>query len=408
MNQSSITTPDQSLKSRYATAGRMHGLFFVSTMVAIVMLLVLLTTVLDQSMGFVAVVNTIEPSSLASRPLEELDRDTLIAILTSNMTSQRLRTLERDKPFNQRSRDELHKLVIERVVDPQVIASWRLFESILMRDEIENIVSQKDSNAYLEFRSWLNRDFLSRNMSSRPELAGVSAALKGSLMLILIAILFAFPIGIGAAVYLEEYSQERSWIQRVIQTNIDNLAGVPSIVYGILGLSIIVRGLAPITSGAVFGTQQFSGRTILSGGLTLGLLILPVLIINAQEAIRAVPSTLRQASYGLGATRWQTTWHHVIPAALPGILTGSILGISRAIGETAPLIVVGASTFISADPSSIFSSFTALPIQIYNWTSRPQDQFRNIAAAAILVLLISLLSLNAIAILLRNRYSKQD
>jgi phosphate transport system permease protein len=150
-----------------------------------------------------------------------------------------------------------------------------------------------------------------------------------------------------------------------------------------------------------------NGRTVLSAGLTLGLLVLPVIIINAQEAIRAVPRSLRNASYGLGATKWQTTWHHVLPGALPGILTGTILAISRAIGETAPLVVVGASTAISFDPSSPFSKFTTLPIQIYQWTSRPQAEFRSLAAAAILVLLVMLLSLNASAIILRNRYARR-
>ena len=150
-----------------------------------------------------------------------------------------------------------------------------------------------------------------------------------------------------------------------------------------------------------------NGRTILSAGLTLGLLILPLIIINAQEAIRAVPNSLRQASYGLGATKWQTIWHHVLPNALPGILTGTILAISRAIGETAPLVVVGASTFITVDPTGPFSKFTTLPIQIYQWTARPQDEFRNIAAAAIIVLLVLLLALNATAVLLRNRFSRR-
>jgi phosphate transport system permease protein len=162
-----------------------------------------------------------------------------------------------------------------------------------------------------------------------------------------------------------------------------------------------------LTSGAAFGFPGDNGRTILSAGLTMGLLILPILIINAQEAIRSVPGSLRQASYGLGATRWQTIWHHVLPAALPGILTGAILAVSRAIGETAPLIVVGAATYITSDPTGPFSKFTALPIQIYNWTSQPQEAFRNIAAAAIIVLLIALLSLNSVAILLRNRFSQR-
>ncbi|MGQ9666379.1 MAG: PstA family ABC transporter permease, partial [Anaerolineae bacterium] len=168
--------------------------------------------------------------------------------------------------------------------------------------------------------------------------------------------------------------------------------------------------MEPITSGIWFGAAEpatANGRTVLSAGLTLGLLVLPMIIINAQEAIRAVPNSLRQASYGLGATKWQTIWHHVLPNALPGILTGAILSISRAIGETAPLVVVGASTFITVDPSSPFSKFTTLPIQIYQWTSRPQDEFRNLAAAASIVLLILLLSLNASAVLLRQRARRQ-
>jgi phosphate transport system permease protein len=177
-----------------------------------------------------------------------------------------------------------------------------------------------------------------------------------------------------------------------------------------LGLAIFVRAMEPLTSGSLFGMVDpttANGRTILSAGLTLGLLILPLIIINAREAIRAVPRSLRQASFGLGATKWQTIWHHVLPSAMPGVLTGTILAISRAIGETAPLVVVGASTFITVDPGSPFSKFTTLPIQIYQWTARPQDEFRNIAAAAIIVLLILLLSLNATAVWLRNRFSRR-
>ena len=221
--------------------------------------------------------------------------------------------------------------------------------------------------------------------------------------------MLAFPLGLGAAIYLEEYATD-NWLNRLIRTNINNLAGVPSIVYGILGLAIFVRTLEPLTSGQIFGLVDPStanGRTVLAAGLTLGLLVLPIIIINAQEAIRAVPQSLRNASYGLGATKWQTVWSHVLPNAIPGILTGTILAISRAIGETAPLVVVGASTAISFDPASPFSKFTTLPIQIYQWTSRPQDEFRSLAAAAILVLLIILLSLNASAIFLRNRFSRR-
>ncbi|MBP7963781.1 MAG: phosphate ABC transporter permease PstA [Caldilineaceae bacterium] len=250
-------------------------------------------------------------------------------------------------------------------------------------------------------------DFITSPQASVPEDAGVRTAILGSLWVILIVIVVSMPLGVGAAVYLEEYAGDNR-LNRLIETNINNLAGVPSIIYGMLGLAIFVRILEPITSGAFLGTVDpttANGRTVLSAGLTLALLILPLIIINSREAVRAVPSSLRQASYGLGATKWQTIWHHVLPSAMPGILTGTILSISRAIGETAPLVVIGASTFIVVDPSGPFSKFTTLPIQIYQWTSRPQDEFRNIAAAAIIVLMIMLLTLNASAVILRNRFS---
>jgi phosphate transport system permease protein len=221
-----------------------------------------------------------------------------------------------------------------------------------------------------------------------------------------IAILFALPVGVGAAIYLQEYAP-KNWLTNIIQTNINNLAGVPSIVYGMLGLAVFVRTFEALTSGAAFGVTDSNGRTVLSAGLTMGILVLPLIIINAQEAVKAVPDSLRQAAFGVGATRWQTVWYHVLPNALPGILTGSILAISRALGETAPLIVVGASTFISLDPNGPFSKFTALPIQVYQWTTRPQAEFHSIAASAIIVLLVLLLSLNATAIMLRNRFQRK-
>ena len=225
-----------------------------------------------------------------------------------------------------------------------------------------------------------------------------------------ITLIFAFPIATGAAIYLEEYAPDTR-LTRLIQTNINSLAGVPSIIYGILGLAIFVRFMQPLTSGAVFGLVDdpttANGRTILAAGLTLGLLIMPIIIINAQEAIKAVPNSLRNASYGLGATQWETIWSHVLPSALAGILTGTILAVSRAVGETAPLVVIGASTFILFDPEGPFSKFTTLPIQIFQWTARPQAAFRNLAAAASLALLVLLLALNAAAVLLRNRYSRR-
>jgi phosphate transport system permease protein len=384
----------------------MRAVFLTSTVVALAALAALAYTIGKEAVGLVAVQDAIPANQLSPRPLDELSHDELVAILQEHVSPAVVRRLEREQAFRERSRADLLKLVIDRVVEPEVLASWPLNEALTRTAAIEAEVARLYPEARLEWRSWVSWDFLTQTMSSDPARAGVRTALLGSLWMIAITLMVAFPLGVAAAVYLEEYST-RSRISRLIQTNIDNLAGVPSIIYGMLGLAIFVRALEPLTSGAAFGLTDTNGRTILSAGLTMALLILPVIIINAQEAVRAVPTSLREAAYGLGATRWQTVWGHVLPSALPGILTGTILAMSRAIGETAPLIVVGASTFIVADPNGPFSKFTALPIQIYNWTSRPQDLFRDIAAAAIVVLLGTLLSVNAAAILLRDRLRRR-
>jgi phosphate transport system permease protein len=239
----------------------------------------------------------------------------------------------------------------------------------------------------------LDWDFITSYPSRFPERAGIQAALLGSIYVVAIAGVLAFTLGVGAAIYLEEYAA-RNWFARVVQTNIANLAGVPSIVYGILGLEIFVRSLG-------------LGKSVLAGGLTLALLVLPIVIIAAEEAIRAVPPSIREGGYALGATRWQTIWHLVLPQAFPGVLTGVILAVSRAIGETAPLIVMGALTFVPFSPDGLFSRFTVLPIQIFNWVSRPQEGFHEAAAAGIIVLLVLLLSMNAVAIFLRNKFQKR-
>jgi phosphate transport system permease protein len=394
------------LQKRHRESRVWRAIFYASTAAAIIILAILVLSIVNQAFGLVVIKNTVNPAKLSSVPLEQVSNADLIKILKKNLTSNRYKTINKELPFTARSQSDLVDLVYAEVVKPTVQDSYHLDVSLLQRDQIIQKAKEKYPSSTVEFRSWITPAFISNSMSSTPELAGVRTAIFGSLWIILITIAFAFPIGVGAAIYLEEYA-ESNRINRIIQTNIDNLAGVPSIIYGILGLAIFVRGLGFFTSGGFLGSGETSGRTILSAGLTMALLILPILIINAQEAIRAVPNSLRQASYGLGATKWQTIWHHVLPSALPGILTGTILAISRAIGETAPLILVGASSFINRDPAGIFSRFTALPIQIYNWTTRPQDEFRNIAAAAILVLLVLLLSLNAFAILMRNRFTRR-
>jgi phosphate transport system permease protein len=392
-------------------------IFQVSTIIGIIGLSALLYNIITASFGLVAVQNKVDPAALvlsvggdvSDRKLQDLPQETLVAILQANVSSGVFRRLESEQPFAERSREDVYGLVLERVVEPKIMESWSLTESLFNRAEIEAAVANIPQ-AELQFRSWLNPGFIASPQSSKPELAGVRTAILGSLWTILITIVIAFPLGVGAAIYLEEYASDNIF-NRIIQTNINNLAGVPSIIYGILGLAIFVRSLETFTSGTAFGAvpdpTTANGRTIVSAGLTLALLILPVIIINAKEAIRAVPNSLRQASYGVGATQWQTIWHHVLPNALSGILTGTILAVSRAIGETAPLVVIGASTFIVVDPNGPFSKFTTLPIQIYQWTARPQAEFRNLAAAAIVVLLILLLTLNATAVVLRNRYSRR-
>ncbi|MBN2503661.1 MAG: phosphate ABC transporter permease PstA [Anaerolineales bacterium] len=399
------------LKRRHVKGSRWQMVFRVSTIIGVVALSLLLLNIINSAFGYVAIENEVDPESLAVNgvALDDLPKEELVSILEANVSAGLFRRFEHDMPFEERTSEEVLELVYERVIEPKVIERWSLFDSVFRADEIKTGVAEEHPNARVSFESWLDIAFITSPQSGDAVRAGVRTAIFGSLWTISIAFLFAFPIGVGAAIYLEEYASD-NMINRVIQTNINNLAGVPSIIYGILGLAIFVRGLEKITSGAFLGVTDpttANGRTILSAGLTLGLLILPLIIINAQEAIKAVPNSLRQASFGLGATRWQTVWHHVLPNSIPGILTGTILAVSRAIGETAPLVVVGASTFITVDPDGPFSKFTTLPIQIYQWTSRPQDVFRNIAAAAIIVLLIMLLSLNATAVLLRNRFSQK-
>ena len=239
----------------------------------------------------------------------------------------------------------------------------------------------------------LSLDFVTSFPSRRASQAGIWPALVGSVFIILVTAVLAVPVGVAAAIYLEEYGG-RSLGARLIELNITNLAAVPSIIYGLLGLGLFVRMLG-------------MGRSVLAGASTLALLVLPVVILSTREALRAVPGSLREGSYALGATKWQTIWYQVLPVATPGILTGLILALSRAIGETAPLIIAGAVTFATFAPDSIWSPFTVLPIQIFNWVSRPQVEFHANAAAGILVLVLLLLSMNAIAIWLRDRYTKK-
>jgi phosphate transport system permease protein len=240
----------------------------------------------------------------------------------------------------------------------------------------------------------LSLDFITNMPSRRPERAGVQSAIMGSIWVTGLTALFCIPTGVLASIYLEEYAnRERSW-NRLIELNLQNLAAVPAIVFGILGLGIIARRLG-------------FGFTVLTASLTLSLLVLPTIIVASREAIRAVPGSIRAGSLALGATRWQTVWRQVLPAAVPGMATGSILALSRAFGEAAPLILLGGVSFITFNPEGLQSRYTTLPILVFNWTLRPQEEFRVAASAAIVVLLVVLLAMNSLAIFLRNKYQKR-
>jgi phosphate transport system permease protein len=436
------------LRQRQQRSKMYRALYFSANAVGLIALIILLLHVANSSFGYVIIRYNVQPTEISDRPLEELTERELVALIIEQRP-QRLNVMIRDRlsrveaqavttsplsqvlagydypeewsdltindlEVEQRARilsdnlniHDIHDLIVEQILEPRVIKNWKLFESWFDTDRIREEAAELYPNDEFRFYSWLSLDFITRAVSSSATTAGLRTAMLGSVWIIGITILVAFPVGIGAAIYLEEYAEDNR-LNRIIEINIRNLAAVPSIIYGMLGLAVFALALREITSGAIFGVGEPSGRTVISAALTLALLILPVIIIQSQEAIRAVPSSIRDGSYSLGATKWQTVSRQVLPIAFPGILTGIILAMSRAVGETAPLLVVGASTFIGVDPDGPFSKFTVVPIQIYQWTARPEEQFRAVAAAAIIVLLIVMVLLNGTAIVLRNRLRKR-
>lgn len=289
-----------------------------------------------------------------------------------------------------------------RAAEPRTLASrgvpWkdRLFRVLLLACLAVGIVFLAVLLTSVLLKGWprINLDLVTRMPSGRPIRAGIQSAIFGSLWVVGTAALVCIPTGILASIYLEEYAVRDRWYNRLIELNLQNLAAVPAIVYGILGLSFIYRGIG-------------FGPTVLTAALTLSLLVLPTVIIAAREAIRAVPNSIRDGSLALGATRWQTVWRQVLPASVPGMATGAILALSRALGEAAPLVLLGGVSFITFNPDGFDSPYTTLPVLIFGWTLRPQEEFRTVASAAIVVLLVILLAMNSLAIFLRNRYQKR-
>jgi phosphate transport system permease protein len=427
------------VQRRNARAAFMQRLYFGSLLVAIVVLVMLLANILNQSFGLVAQHYSADPDTLAAKPLAELTAPEMAEVLLQNVPRRMLVIMRdnlytgvaeaftstafgdmgltvpdelaavtpRDLPEDDRNKafatvlgmnlgtEQLTALIDSEIVKTEIDKGWPLHESLFNRPAIEAELADKYPDSELVFKSWLSPRFITSPLSAKPVETGIRQAVLGTIWLLGLTVLISFPLGVGAALYLEEYAADNAF-NRMIETNIRNLAGVPSIIYGMLGLTIFVRSLEGLTGG----------RSVLAGALTMSLLILPIIIINAREALRAVPSTIREASYGLGATQWQTISRQVFPSALPGMLTGTILGLSRAIGETAPLFGI-ATTFINTDPTNPLARFTVLPMQIYTWTGQPSELFRFNASAAIIMLLVLLLGMNSIAIILRNRAVSQ-
>ena len=288
--------------------------------------------------------------------------------------------------FRKYSKENIKKRKIKNNICKGLFWSCTVFGIIMLLVLIGSILG--DGLKYLDF------GFLKNSASRIADKAGILPAIVGSFAVIFVTIIVAFPLGIGSAIYLEEY-MKKGKLKDFIELNIANLAGVPAIVYGIVGLAFFVQFMN-------------LGRGILTAGLTMGLLIMPTIVITTQEALKQVPNTLREGSYALGVSKWQSVVGVILPFAMPGILTGTILGISRGIGESSPLIMVGAASYVTFLPEGLFSSYTTLPLQIYNWTSRPQAQFQELAASGIIVLLVILLGMNTVAILLRNKYQKNS
>jgi phosphate transport system permease protein len=302
------------------------------------------------------------------------------------------------------------EVVRERISGRRTDVGGRVFEALLLLALLVSLAILLTLLADVMSRGigvYVDRglDFITSPLSSEASEAGIGQGLVGSLLLMLIVAATAFPIGIGASVYLEEYARDTRFT-RFITANIRNLAGVPSIVYGLLGLAVFVVALREITG------PDAQGRSVLSGGLTLAIVVLPIVIITTSEALRAVPSGIREAAYGVGATRWQTVRSHVIPYAAPGILTGTILSMARAFGETAPLIMVGgAVSFLATSDRGVIETlqgkYTTLPTSIYQWVQEPQRDFIELSAAGIIALLVTILLVNGLAIILRNRYARR-
>jgi len=393
---------------------KINGIIFkysliIITMFSILLLFILLYTIVDKTMGYVVVTYKNSPSDIEKvmgKNINNLSKKDLAFLIDKNINPRLKRFLTKDKELFFYEKSKLLDIFKEEIIAEEVEKIYNLSSSLLKRNEIFSSIQEGE---FVYFRFWINKDFLLKAQSSNPLKAGIKGAIIGTIWIVFLTLIISIPLGVGTAIFIEEFIEKENFIFNIIKINIYNLSGIPSIIYGLFGLFIFVRTLSYFTSGAFMGIAELnaSGRTILSAGITMSILILPIIIINTQEAIKSVPNSLKNASYGLGATKIQTIFYHILPYSIDRILTGLILGFSRAIGETAPLVVIGASTFLTTNPKNIFDKFTVLPIQIYQWTARPQEEYKFLAASAIVILLLLLFLLNAFAITLRNDIRKK-
>lgn len=387
---------------------RRTGLFWTSVVtlvaaIAAVMIVWFVLGIVNDAAGYILVsYQRTPPENRAS-----LDREARIALLQAEASAGVLRRIESEEPLQTRSAAELDRLLEQFVFQPEVVRTWTLFESVTRHDAILAAAEEVPSGE-LRFHSWITPSFLVEPLDRRPLVTGIRTALLGSIWIVALSMVIAFPVGVATALFITEYAQDGRFA-RFVRANVETMASVPSIIYGILGLALFVRTMGSVTSGAAIGLGDGStaGRTILSAGLTLAVLVLPAIIINARDILEGVPTGYREACFAVGARRSTIVVRRILPSVSGQLVTVLFLAISRVIGETAPLLVVGAAAFITVDPSGIFSRFTSLPTQIFFWSARPQGASGNLAAAAMIVLMVLSIGLNVVFVFIKRTFESR-
>lgn len=361
-----------------------------------------LVGILNDSFGMIVVTYEVTPPS----DLDEMNSDAIAELIRTGARAGVVRRFEQTDPLEERSRRELRGIADRFVFQPSIERAWSLSQSLSQRAEIEEFA--QEVGGYVQFRAWVSPDLILNPIERNPLQSGIRTALVGSLWIVALSLAIAFPIGVATAIYLNEYTSDSSF-SRFLRANIETMASVPSIIYGILGLALFVRVLGPFTSGTALGAGEGGsvGRTILSAGLTLSILVLPTIVISVRDLLENIPDSYREACYAVGGRRSTIIFRRLVPSIAGQLVTVLFAGISRVIGETAPLLVVGAAAFITVDPTSVFSRFTALPAQIFFWSARPQAGYRNLAAGAIVVLVILSIGINIGLALIRRRLDLQ-